>query len=243
MLRWLLAMLLICVGPGSVAATETIRVAVAANFKPVLTRLIPEFANQSSAKIELSAGSTGQLTAQISNGAPFDLFLAADQTSPGKLVAKGLAIADSRFTYAKGRLALLLPGRRIPAEGTIPDLADLARISIANPRTAPYGIAAMEVLDNLDIAGVQLVLAQNAGGVVAAVASGAAPAGLTSLSLADAAPGIPSWTVPEDLHSAISQDAILLHHGAENATARAFLDWLKGNEAREIIRAHGYVLD
>lgn len=242
MLRFLIAVLALA-GTVLDGHADTVRVAVATNFRPVLEAMRAEFEDISGAQLAISSGSTGQLAAQISNGAPFDVFLAADQARPEALIKDKLAVASSRFTYAGGRLALLTPGRTIPPDGAIPDLGDLTRISIANPRTAPYGLAAMDVLDSLDIAGVQLVLAQNAGGVVAAVMSGAAPAGLTSLSLAKVADGVPAWTVPADLHAPIPQDAVLLAPASENAAAVAFLDWLKGAAARNIIRANGYALD
>ncbi|MFK7945262.1 MAG: molybdate ABC transporter substrate-binding protein [Paracoccaceae bacterium] len=227
----------------AVASANPIRVAVAANFRPAILELEPAFEKASGIEIEVSTGSTGQLTAQIAHGAPFHVLLAADQVSPAKLVQDELGVGTSVFTYATGRLALLTPGREVPGDGTVPDLGDLTRMSIANPRTAPYGVAAMEVLDSLDIAGIQLVLAQNAGGVVAAVASGAAPAGLTSLSLAKSAVRVPTWTVPLDLHEPLRQDAVLLTSAKDNPNAKAFLAWLKDARARRIIEAHGYVLD
>ena len=242
MLRFLmLTLAVLAVAPTAMA--ETVRVAVAANFRTVLTALQPEFEAASGAKVQISAGSTGQLAAQIGNGAPFDVFLSADQIRPARLVADGLAVAKSQFTYATGRLALLAPGVEIPQDGSIPDLGDLNRMSIANPRTAPYGVAAMEVLDQLDIAGEQLVLAHNAGGVVAAVASGAAPAGVTALSLAKDRGQLPAWPIPAELHMPLHQDAVLLTTAAQNQAAIAFLDWLKGQDAQHIIRSHGYALD
>lgn len=225
------------------AVAEPLRLAVAANFRPAIADLEKEYERGSAVEIDVSIGSTGQLAAQIIHGAPFDVFLAADRASPARLAADGHALADTIFTYASGRLALLTPGRVVPADGVIPDLGDLSRVSIANPRTAPYGVAAMEVLDSLDIAGVQLVLAQNASSVVAAVASGAAPAGLTSLSLAKTSGQIPAWAVPADLHEPLDQDAVLLARAVDNQAARDFLDWLKGPAARRIIKAHGYSLD
>ena len=242
MLRLALAILSVLVLTQA-AVAESLRVAVAANFRPAMIDIVEAFEGDSGIRVEVSTGSTGQLAAQIVHGAPFHVFLAADQASPAMLIADGHGVAGSTITYAKGRLAILTPGHDVPGDGTIPDFGELDRVSIANPRTAPYGIAAMEVLDNLDIAGVELVLAQNAGGVVAAVASGAAPVGLTSLSLAKSIDRVPAWPVPQDLHAPLPQDAILLTAAADNAAARDFLSWLNGDAARRIITAHGYSLD
>lgn len=239
MRRFFLLLLVLLLGNAAQAA-EVVRVAVAANFRAVLETLKPEFEAAQYATLLISAGSTGQLYAQITNGAPFDVFLSADQERPRQLAKAGLADPVSRITYAIGRLALIVPGRAIPDDGTIPDLADVDRMAIANPRTAPYGAAAMEVLDKLDIAGVQLVLAQSVAGVNASVLAGAAPAGLTALALVGDAP---AWTVPVEMHAPLRQDAILLSEAAENATARAFLRWLASPPARQIIETHGYSLD
>ena len=242
MLRLALAFLFVLV-LSPLAQAEPLRIAVAANFRVAMADIAKSFQEASGTEVQYSTGSTGQLVAQIIHGAPFDVFLAADQTGPARLMEEGHAVEGSALTYANGRLALLAPGHEVPGDGTIPDLGDLDRVSIANPRTAPYGVAAMEVLDNLDIAGVELVLAQNAGGVVAAVASGAAPVGLTSLSLARSTDRVPAWTVPQDLHEPLAQDAILLTLAAEKETAREFMAWLSGESARRIIKAHGYSLD
>lgn len=230
-----------CVLSGGVQAAETVRVAVAANFRATLEVLRPTFEATGEAQLSIAAGSTGQLFAQIANGAPFDVFLAADQKRPARLAEQGLAVSGSIFTYAVGRLVMLVPGGQIPPDGTVPDLSGLSRIAIANPRTAPYGAAARQVLERLGVADVQLVLAQNVGGVVALVRSGAAPAGLTAAALLP--PGTPVWPVPADLHDPIRQDAALLTRAAESPHAKAFIAWLQGAEAQRIIEANGYALD
>ena len=215
-------------------------VAVATNFRATLEELQTVFAAETGHSLVVSTGSTGQLYAQIAHGAPYDVFLAADQDRPALAIADGHAVDGTTFTYAEGRLILLWPGREILAEDPAPDLSDLHRVSLANPRTAPYGVAAMQVLDSLDVAGIEIAYAQNAAGVAAAIEAGAAPAGLTARSLVGNGAG---WTVPLDLHDPIRQDAVLLKRGDDNPAARAFLDWLGRAKAREIIRAHGYDVD
>jgi molybdate transport system substrate-binding protein len=170
------------------------------------------------------------------------VFLAADQERPSLAIAEGLEVPGTQITYATGRLFMMLPGLGTLQAEQVPDLTDLNLISIANPRTAPYGVAAMQVLDSLDIAGIDIAYAQNAAGVVAAVKSGAVPAGLTARSLVKTA-GASGWEVPLDLYDPIRQDAVLLSRAADNDAAAAFLEWLAGAEAKAIITKHGYDVD
>lgn len=217
-------------------------VAVATNFKVPMAELSDAYQAATGHELTVSAGATGLLYSQIVNGAPFDVFLAADQDRPTQAVADGHAVPGSQITYATGRLFLMLPGRETVQDDEVPDLTDLNLISIANPRTAPYGVAAMQVLDSLDIAGVEIAYAQNAAGVVAAVKSGAVPAGLTARSLV-AQTGASGWEVPFDLYDPIQQDAVLLTRAEDNAAAVAFLEWMTGPEAKAIIAKHGYDVD
>lgn len=229
--------------PGSPANAGDIRVAVAANFRAPLEPLALAFEKASGHKLLISAGSTGQLFAQIANGAPFDVFLAADSDRPARLASDGFGVTGSVFTYASGRLALI--ARAVPAVGETPDLSGFRRIAIANPRTAPYGAAAAAVLEDLGAADVPRVEAGNVGAVGALVVSGAAEAGITAASLAPALArhGLSAWPVPPGMHPPLRQDAILLTAGQDNAAAIAFLDWLRQDEARAIIRSAGYRVD
>lgn len=226
---------------GSVAA-ETVRVAVAANFRAAAEDLGAAFAAETGHELGLSAASTGILYAQISRGAPFDVFLAADQTRPVALGESGAGVAETRFTYATGRLVFIA---RDPAligpEG--PKLDAVRTLSIANPETAPYGAAAVEAMEGMPGTPGRVAQAQNVAGVVAAVMSGAADGGFAALSLVRGVDGLAQWPVPAAAHAPIRQDAILVARARDNATARGFLDWLRGDAARRIIRSHGYDVD
>lgn len=228
------------------ARAETASIAAASNFRAAAAALARDFAATTEHEAVVSAGSSGQLYAQIASGAPFDVFLSADQDRPAAAVEAGFAVPETQRTFALGRLIVLFRDAETAARlGTPPDLARVSLLSVANPATAPYGAAAMQVLEALGmrraLAG-RIAEAQNVSGVNAAVASGAAEAGFAALGSV-VRPGGPEpegWIVPQDLHDPIRQDAVLLARGADNPAARAFLDYLAGDRARQIIRAHGY---
>jgi molybdate transport system substrate-binding protein len=240
--RVLLALALI-LAAGRVQA-DTALIAVAANFAKPAERLIQAFAAESGHEIEVSAGSTGTLAAQIRNGAPFTLFLSADERRPEELEAEGLAVAGSRFTYAVGKLVLWGPDPRWvvldPAASlTNPELTHLA---IANPEVAPYGRAAQEALTALgvwDAVQAKLVRGEDVAQAYQFVASGNAELGFLALSQVLDQSGS-RWEVPQDLYGPIRQQAVLLKPGEGSAAAEAFLDYLRSEPAREIIRAAGY---
>ena len=228
------------------ASAETVMVAAAANFREPLEAMARDFGRATGHEVVISAGSTGQLYAQIAHGAPFDVFLAADQARPAQAVEAGLAVPGTRRTYAEGRLIVLFRDPATRARlGTPPDLAQVATLSVANPATAPYGAAAMQVLERMGVAGAlagRIAEAQNVSGVNAAVDTGAADAGFAALGSV-AEPGGPEpegWLVPGELHDPIRQDAVLLRRGRDNPAATAFLDWLAGDEAGRLIRGYGY---
>lgn len=234
MIRLLLLALLLLPAP---AGAGDVRVAVAANFRGPLALLAQAFEVSTGHRIVASAGSTGQLYAQIVRGAPFDLFLAADQARPKALADAGLT-AKAPKTYATGRLVLIVPGQT----GTEPpDLDRVRTFSIANPATAPYGAAAVQVMAKLDLPKtVRTAKAQSIAGVSAALAAGAAQAGLAAASLDSDGTG---WPVPQDWHDPIRQDMVLLARGAERPAALALWDWLGGADAQALIRAQGYDVD
>lgn len=236
MLRAFLLLLLLIV---SSARADAVAVAVAANFREPLEAMKAPFAAATGHELVISAGSTGQLYAQIAQGAPYDVFLAADQERPAAAVAAGLAVDGSAFTYAEGRLyALVRPKEGQHAEEA---LREARRISIANPRTAPYGAAAVDVMHNIWLTHIETAQAQSVAGVNAAFDTGAVDAGFAAFStVARADPRPPGWLVPKDLHRPIRQDAVLLTRAADSVAARAFLDWLKGSEARALIESYGY---
>lgn len=235
----------------TVARGETALAAVAANFAEAAEALLPFFRATTGHDLQLTTGSTGKLYAQIGAGAPFDLLLSADAATPARLLAEGRAVAGSDFTFAIGRLALWSADpARIGTEGPAA-LEDegLRFVAIANPELAPYGIAAREVLANLGLwEGLRpkIVMGQNIGQTHSMVATGAAELGFVALSaiLSPRArnPGS-RWDVPDDLFTPIRQDAVLLLHGADNAAAIAFLDFLRTPDAAKVIEAFGYAVD
>lgn len=223
-------------------------VAVAANFKGVVDTLVPRFEQQSGHELRVSIGSTGQFYSQIVQGAPFDVFLAADQERPARLEREHRAVAGSRFTYAIGRLTLWSPDPgRIAGDGAATlERGDFRRLAIANPELAPYGTAAIAVLESLGLEErlrPKIVMGEDVGQAFGLVATGNVELGFVPLSYVLAPqnerPGS-RWDVPAELYSPIRQDAVLLEHGADNAAARAFLQFLAGDEARAEIERRGY---
>jgi molybdate transport system substrate-binding protein len=238
----ILATLVSCGGEPS--DSGAVSVAVAANFSAAQEALAARFTETSGTPVVSSAGSSGQLYAQIENGAPFHIFLSADQERPRLLEQEGKTVAGSRFTYAEGRLALWAP-RRDAAEQAGPDLLELAdaRLAIANPATAPYGAAAVSVLERMGaaerLAG-RIVQGESVAQVQSFVGSSAAEMGFLSLAQVVSEPALTYWIVPGDLHAPILQDAVLLTSGGSHAGARAYLEFLKSTEAHRILEEHGY---
>lgn len=235
-----LALILISLIVGSPAMAAEIRVAVAANFRAILADLAPRFEDAHGHRLVLSAGSTGLLYTQIKRGAPFDVFLAADVDRPKALAKAGLTLG-APVVYATGRLVMIYRGG-LDASADRP-FDNIRTLAIATPRTAPYGVAAMEVLEKLR-AGTDLRLArmQSVAGVNAAVASGAADAGLAAWSSMPT-PKAPNWLVPEDLHKPIRQAAVVLAKARDTGAAQTFLTWVQGDTAQALIRARGYDVD
>jgi molybdate transport system substrate-binding protein len=224
------------------ARPATVHVAVASNFAEAHDYIAAAFEAATGHSVLTSLGSTGQLYAQIRNGAPFDVFLAADEARPARLVADGEAIADSRFTYALGRLVLYGPSLdSVRAHGV--DLRDERnrRVAIANPKLAPYGRAAAQTIERLGLTerlASRLVQGENIAQTFQFVASGNADAGLVAAAQVKGEKA--TWIVPERYHTPLAQDAVLLARGAKNDTAHAFLAFLKSEPARQRIRSHGY---
>lgn len=224
---------------------DTATIAVATNFKTTLEKLETDFEARSGHTLNVVSGSTGKLYAQIVNGAPYDVFLAADQARPQRLVQDDQA--DARFTYAIGGLALWSPGRDDISPDTLDD-PGFTRMAIANPDLAPYGLAGVQLLERLDRKAAwqsKLVYGESVGQAFAFVSTGNAEIGLVSaaqvLALSDASEDS-YWLIPHQLHDPIAQDAVLLGHGQDNAVATAFLTYLQTSDARDIIRRSGYRL-
>jgi molybdate transport system substrate-binding protein len=245
--RFVLPLLLTLSLTGPAAAAEAV-VAVAANFAEVAERLEKDFEGASGHRLSLVAGSTGKLYAQISNGAPFDAFLSADQETPARLEKEGQAVAGSRFTYATGRLTLWspVPGR-IGKDGaaTLRE-GKFRNLAIANPELAPYGAAAKQALEKLGLwerFQDRIVKGETIGQAYAMVASGNAELGFVALSyvLSPRSETKGSrWDVPGDLYAPLHQDAVLLARGAANPAARGFLDFLSSAKAKALIASYGY---
>jgi len=228
---------------GSTEAAET-RVAVAANFAEPAREIAARFEATTGHKAVLSFGSSGQFFAQIANGAPFDVFLSADAERPIKAEADGLSVRGSRFTYATGRLVLWsrTPGL-VDGAGAILARGGFAKLAIADPKTAPYGLAAVETLRRLGLSerlSPRLVTGTSITQAYQFTDTGAAELGFVALSQVVGHNRGSRWIVPASHHSPIDQQAVLLKRGADNAAARAFMVFLKGPEARAIIRRYGY---
>lgn len=233
---------LLCARP---APADTALAAVATNFRDAAEALATDFRQATGHEIRLTAAATGKLAAQISSGAPFDLFLSADTETPERLIADGLADGGTRMTYAIGRLVLWTrePGADLSDPAVF--LGRARHVAIANPALAPYGKAAMQSIDYLGLSDVtegKIVRGENIGQAHGMVYSGAADAGFVAASALVSAKdtGGTSWPVPTDAHDPIRQDAVLLAHGRDNAAAVGFLDYLDSSEARAVIEAFGY---
>lgn len=230
-----------CAGPTEAAET---RVAVAANFAEPAREIAARFEAATGHKAVLSFGASGQFFAQIANGAPFDIFLSADAERPIRAEADGLSVRGSRFTYATGRLVLWsrAPGL-VDGGGAILARGGFAKLAIADPKTAPYGLAAVETLRRLGLSerlSPRLVTGTSITQAYQFTDTGAAELGFVALSQVVGHNRGSRWIVPASHHSPIDQQAVLLKRGADNAAARAFMVFLKGPEARAIIRRYGY---
>lgn len=230
-----------CAGPTEAAET---RVAVAANFAEPAREIAARFEAATGHKAVLSFGASGQFFAQIANGAPFDVFLSADAERPTRAEADGLSVRGSRFTYATGRLVLWsrTPGL-VDGGGAILARGGFDKLAIADPKTAPYGLAAVETLRKLGLSerlSPRLVAGTSITQAYQFTDTGAAELGFVALSQIVGHNRGSRWIVPASHHSPIDQQAVLLKRGADNAAARAFLVFLKGPQARAIIRRYGY---
>lgn len=234
--------------PLQILAAE-VHVAVAANFTAPMKVLAQSFERDTGHKAVLSFGATGQLFAQIKNGAPFAILLAADDETPIKLEQEGLGVSGSRFTYARGKLVLWSkkPGF-VDAQGEILRSGRLDKIAIASPKLAPYGAAAMEALDKMGLRerlGSKIVEGANITQTFQFVASENAALGLIALSQVYENGAIregSAWIVPGAMYTPIKQDAVLLNLGKDNPAAMALLKYLQGDKAKAVIRTFGYEL-
>jgi molybdate transport system substrate-binding protein len=221
-----------------------VRVAVAANFAEVQSQLAERFEKGTGHRVVASVGSTGQLYAQVMNGAQFDVFLSADAKRIDLLEQAGADVDGTRFTYAVGRLAMFAPARASLRSVEV-ELRDTAnrKIAIANPATAPYGDAAMQMIEHLGLRPVvatRLVRGESVTQTYQFVKTGAAEIGFVALSQVLKDPERTYSIVPQEMHRPIVQDAVMLVYGETNPAARAYLEFLRGEVAKRIIRAAGY---
>jgi molybdate transport system substrate-binding protein len=226
---------------GSAQADE-VQVAVAANFTAPIQAIAADFEKDTGHKLVTSFGATGQFYTQIKNGAPFEVFLSADDTTPQKLEAEG-------FTYAVGTLALWsAKDGYVDAKGKVLSDNQYQHLSIANPKAAPYGLAATQVLAKLGLTDKvkdKIVEGQNITQAYQFVSTGNAELGFVALSQVykdGKVTGGSAWIVPAAMHDPIKQDAVILNKGKDNPAAKALVDYLKGPKAAAVIKSYGYQL-
>jgi molybdate transport system substrate-binding protein len=245
-LAWCVCLLLgVAVTP---ACAEHALVAVAANFVPPFREIAIEFEHATSHQLQVAGGSSGNFYSQIKNGAPFDVFFSADMKRPKLLEDEGLGVKDSRFTYAIGRLVLWSPNESLIKGGETLRLKQYKRLAMASPKTAPYGVAAMQALQKLELwdsLQPHIVMGESLGQTMGFIESGNAQLGFVALSqvLDPKIKGKGSrWDVPNTLHEPITQDVILLTKGKDNPAAKALLEFMGGPQAQTIIKRYGYEL-
>ncbi|ATV18037.1 molybdate ABC transporter substrate-binding protein [Pseudomonas syringae] len=231
------------------ANADEVQVAVAANFTAPIQAIATDFEKDTGHKLVAAFGATGQFYTQIKNGAPFEVFLSADDTTPAKLEQEGDTVKGSRFTYAIGTLALWSAKEGyVDSKGEVLKANQYQHLSIANPKAAPYGLAATQVLSKLgltDATKAKIVEGQSITQAYQFVSTGNAELGFVALSQIYKGGKLTSgsaWIVPDSLHDPIKQDAVILTKGKDNAAAKALVEYLKGPKAAAIIKSFGYQL-
>lgn len=226
---------------------DEIQVAVAANFAGPLKSIAADFEKESGHKLVVSADATGKLYAQIKNGAPFEILLSADQETPGKLAKEGDAVAGTQYTYAIGKLALWSAKPNfVDNKGDVLKTGNFAHIALANPKTAPYGAAGVEVMKKLGVLDAltsKFVQGENIAQTYQFISTGNAELGFVALSQVIKEGQITEgsgWIVDPTLYSPIKQDAILLTKGKAHKAAEAFLFYLQSVKTKASIRKFGY---
>ena len=245
-MRQLLSALFLFLFCCHVGAAE-VRVAVSANFSGAIKRIAEAFEKDAGHKVILSYGATGKFYAQITNGAPFDMFLSADVETPLRLEKQGFAVVGSGFTYAMGRLVLWSADPAlVENKASVLLRGDLKRVAIAAPKLAPYGAAAMETLAKMSLLNLvqpKLVTGDSIGQAFSMVSSGNADVGFVAMSQVfenGKLKGGSAWVVPASLHSPLKQDAVLLVRGKGNPAALQLLAFLKSAQSKAIMTSYGY---
>ncbi len=225
------------------------QVAVAANFAEPIKAIAAVLEKTTGHTLKISTGASGAFYTQIKNGAPFDVFLSADNERPEMLEKDDLAQPGTRFTYATGKLVLwsVKPGR-VDGQGAVLKAADLGKVAFANPKTAPYGAAALQVLDKLglkDALAPKLVQGESIGQTFNFVKTGNADVGFVAMSQVLEGGQLKEgsmWVIPQTQYDAIRQDAVLLKRGANNEAAKELLQLLQSPNIKDLIRSYGYDL-
>lgn len=231
-----------------IVSAEQVQAAVAANFVPAFKDIAAEFEKRTGHTVLTSAGSSGKFYAQIRNGAPFEVFFSADDERPKVLEEEGLGVKGSRFTYAIGRLVLWSQDPALVTGEETLKTGKFAHLAMANPKTAPYGTAAMQAMMKLGVwesLQPRIVMGENLGQTSGFLESGSAELGFLALSQVfdEKLRGKGSrWDVPAHLHEPIRQDAILLSKGQHNLAAKALMEFMRGPYARSVMEQYGYEL-
>ena len=231
------------------ARADDIAVAVAANFTGPMQVIAPIFERDTGHKLNLAFGATGKFYAQISNGAPFEILVAADDETPARLVKEGLGVAGSAYTYAIGKLVLWSADPKlIDGKGEILKKGGFKHLALANPKTAPYGAAALQTMAKLGVGDTLkplFVQGENIAQTQQFVVTGAAELGFVAYSQVIKNGQIGSgsgWLVPGNFHDPIRQDVVLLAKGKDKPAAVALMNYLKGDKAKAVIKSFGYDL-
>ncbi len=229
---------------------EEALVAVAANFSAPMQQIAASFQKDTGHQLKMSFGATGGIYAQIKNGGPFDVFLSADQITPQKLEAEGLGVAATRFNYAIGQLVLWSKqDGLVDDKGQVLSGKNIQRIALANPKLAPYGVAAWETMTALGLLEElkpKMVQGDNIAQTYQFVSTQNAQVGFVALSQVFSNGQLTSgsaWIVPPHLYKPIRQDVILLKNGKDNSAAKALLMYLKGEKAKAVMKSYGYLTE
>ena len=240
----LLCAALACATTERISQADDVHVAVAANFLATCQHIADSFSQQHPHRVVISSGSTGKLYAQIAHGAPYEIFLAADAERPQRLEREGFGVKDSRYTYARGRLALWSrDARRVDAAGNVLKAGGVTHLAMANPRTAPYGLAAKQALEHLGVWQTwqpRIVQGEDIGQVLQFVDSGAAELGFVAYAQVKQRGAGSYWLVPQAYHTPLEQQVVLLQRGARAPAALAFMQYLRSTEVRRLIEDAGY---
>ena len=231
----------------NIMLAQDLTLAVSSNFAKPIQSISFKFTQETGVKVNYSLGATGALYSQIKSGAPYDVFLSADASTPRKLITEGLGIASSNFTYARGQLILWSKDPTlVDNKGLVLQSGRFKSIALANPKLAPYGQAAQETLEHLGLGKAiksKMILTDNITQVFQYVSSQNIPLGFiagSQLPKDESGSAGSFWRVPSSLHAPIEQDALLLTKGAQHATALQFLQFLKRQDIKVLIRSSGY---